>query len=68
MSNLNEKDLVRDPHSGALLNNNANAYKMYKAQRQKEKEAVQQMQDVSSLKEDIAEIKQLLREIAQRVK
>jgi hypothetical protein len=68
MSNLNEKDLVRDPHSGALLNNNTNAYKMYKAQRQKEKEAVQQMQDVSSLKEDIAEIKQLLREIAQRVK
>lgn len=65
---MEEKDLIRDPRSGALINKNTNAYRLYKAQRTKDLEAASQAEDVANLKQEVAELKQLLLEIAQRVK
>jgi len=53
-------NLFRDPNTGAILNNDKSGYVQYmrlKEQRQKEKSELDQ------LKNDIAEIKSLLREI-----
>lgn len=53
-------NLFRDPDTGAILNNDKSGYMQYmrlKEQRQREKSELDQ------LKNDIAEIKSLLREI-----
>jgi len=63
-----ESHLVRDEQSQAILNNNAEAYKMYKARRAKQKEGQTYNNEFNELKQEVAELKQLLLEIAQRVK
>ena len=53
-----EKHLVRDTNSRAVINTDRTAYSMYKAKRDQDK-----VQDVSNLKQDMHEIKQMLHSI-----
>ena len=53
----------RDVDSHAVINNNVEAYKQYKAKREHDKRASEIYDDVASLKSEIGEIKSLLREI-----
>ena len=60
-------DLVRDPHTGAILNINSLDHEKYVARREvknKEHQKVQTIEEeVDNLKEDISEIKLLLKEL-----
>ena len=60
-------DLVRDPNNGAILNTNTLDYKKYVAQRAAknvEHEKTENIeQDLASLKNEINEIKSLLKEL-----
>ena len=65
-------DLVRDPKSGSLININDSGYETYLTQRaikKKKSEKVSTMEeDLSNLKNEINEIKSLLKEIVYNVK
>ena len=58
-----EKHLVRDTNSRAVINTDRNAYTMYKGKREQDKKAGDLVQDVNNLKQDIHEIKQMLHSI-----
>ena len=55
-----EKNLVRDTNSRAVINTDRTAYSMYKAKREQDKHAKDLVQDVSNLQQDMHEIKQML--------
>jgi hypothetical protein len=59
-------DLVRDLSSQAIINTNSNAYAARLAQRKKVKLDEQQSADIEVLKEDMKEIKKLLKNIASK--
>ena len=54
------KGIVRDVHSHALINTDKNAFSLYKAKRESDKNAKCLVTDVQNLKQDIFEIKQML--------
>ena len=60
-------DLVRDPNTGAILNTNSLDYDKYVAQRKvknKEHEKTKNIErDISTLRQELDEIKSLLREL-----
>jgi|TARA_B100001778_G_scaffold241126_1_gene201443 hypothetical protein len=60
-------DLVRDPNTGAILNTNSLDYDKYVAQRKvknKEHEKTENIErDISTLRQELDEIKSLLREL-----
>lgn len=60
-------DLLRDPHTGAILNSNSLDHAKYVKRREakdKEHQKVQTIEDeVASMKDDIDEIKSLLKEL-----
>ena len=60
-------DLVRDPNTGAILNTNSLYYDKYVAQRKvknKEHEKTENIErDISTLRQELDEIKSLLREL-----
>jgi hypothetical protein len=58
-----EKHLVRDTNSRAIINTDRTAYNMYKVKREQDKKADDLIKDVNNLKEDIHEIKQMLHSI-----
>ena len=71
MKHLNVKghaDLVRDNSTGAILNNDKSQYDQYltlRAKRQQKTERIDNMEDdLKSLKDDINEIKNLLRALS----
>jgi len=61
-------DLIRDNSTGAILNNDTSQYNQYLSQRAKRKqggERIDNMEnDLKSLKDDINEIKSLLRALS----
>jgi len=61
-------DLIRDNSTGAILNNDTNQYNQYLSQRARRKqggERIDNMEnDLKSLKDDINEIKSLLRALS----
>ena len=61
-------DLIRDNSTGAILNNDTNQYNQYLSQRARRKqggERIDNMEnDLKSLKDDINEIKTLLRALS----
>lgn len=61
-------ELVRDLDTKAVLNSSTTAYEMYKQRREKQKSQLNLAGDVADLKQEMSELKQLLQEIAQRVK
>ena len=58
-----EKHLVRDTNSRAVINTDRTAYSMYKAKREHDKKANDLIHDVTDLKQDMHEIKQMLHSI-----
>ena len=58
-----EKNLVRDTNSQAVINTDRTAFKMYKAKREHDKKANDLIHDVTDLKQDMHEIKQMLHSI-----
>ena len=60
-------DLVRDPNTGAIMNTNSLDYDKYVAQRKvknKEHEKTENIErDISTLRQELDEIKSLLREL-----
>lgn len=57
---------VKDGSSGAVLNTNSTAYAAFKQQRQSLKNAQKLQEDVESLKDEINEIKTLLKMFIER--
>jgi len=61
-------DLVRDNSTGAILNNDTSQYNQYLSQRAKRKQGSERIDnmenDLKSLKDDINEIKSLLRALS----
>jgi hypothetical protein len=64
-------DLVRDPRSGAIINENSNSYKnyieSYKRKMQEQSQLEGAIEDINNLKEEVSEIKNLLIEILKKV-
>lgn len=58
-----EKNLVRDTNSQAVINTDRTAFSMYKARREQDKKASDIVKDVTDLKQDMHEIKQMLHSI-----
>ncbi len=60
-------DLVRDPNTGSILNTNSLDYEKYVAQRkvksQEHKKTENIERDISTLRQELDEIKSLLREL-----
>ena len=60
-------DLVRDPNTDQIINTNENAYRQYITSRQKRKsekeKALTVEQDLANLKNELGEIKSLLKEL-----
>ena len=60
-------DLVRDPNTDQIINTNENAYQQYITRRQKRKlekeKALTVEQDLANLKNELGEIKSLLKEL-----
>ena len=60
-------DLVRDPNTGSILNTNSLDYDKYVAQRKVKNEEHQKTEnierDISTLRQELDEIKSLLREL-----
>ena len=61
-------DLIRDNSTGAILNNDSSQYNQYLSQRAKRKQGTERIDnmenDLKSLKDDINEIKTLLKELS----
>ena len=58
-----EKNLIRDTNSQAVINTDRTAFKMYKARRDHDKKANDLVQEVTDLKQDMHEIKEMLHSI-----
>ena len=58
-----EKHLIRDTNSKAVINTDRTAFTMYKAKREHDKKANDLVDDVTDLKQDMHEIKQMLHSI-----
>ena len=60
-------DLVRDPNTDQIINTNESAYRQYITSRQKRKsekeKALTVEQDLANLKNELGEIKSLLKEL-----
>jgi hypothetical protein len=60
-------DLFRDPHTNSIINVNMTEYKQYLSRKSKKEEETQKINnledDISSLKQDLDEIKSLLRNL-----
>ena len=60
-------DLVRDPNTDQIINTNKNAYEQYLARRKKRKlekeKSLSVEQDLATLKNEMNEIKSLLKEL-----
>jgi predicted transcriptional regulator len=59
----NEETLIRDTKSNAVLNNDMSALQQYRARRNKD---LQLRNDVEDLKQDMSEIKELLKQLVSR--
>ena len=58
-----DRHLVRDTNSKAVINTDRTAFTMYKARREHNKKAYDLVDDVANLKQDMYEIKQMLHSI-----
>lgn len=66
MTNLiktNDPDYCRDEHSKAIINTNANAYKLYKQQRASQNKIKTMTEEVSDLKSEVDNLKKLVQEL-----
>ena len=55
-----KEDFLRDTTNQALINTNVNAYKQYVQQRESQKKVIDIEGEVTSLKKDVTDIKEML--------
>jgi len=55
-----KEDFLRDTTNNALINTNVNAYKQYVQQRESQKKVMDIESEVTSLKKDVTDIKEML--------
>lgn len=60
VSKTEKEDFLRDTTNHALINNNVNAYKQYIQQRESQKKVMDIEGEVTSLKKDVTDIKEML--------
>jgi len=58
-----EKNMVRDTNSQAVINTDRTAFSMYKARREHDKKADDLVKEVTDLKQDMHEIKGMLQSL-----
>ena len=66
MIKTEDNNFVRDPSTNALINNNADAYKLYIQQRRQQKDKSDLQGQIDNLKSDLGDIKQMLSVLIQR--
>lgn len=59
-----DQRFLRDPSNMALINNDAAAYEQYKARRNEKNKVTMICNEIDSLKQDMGEIKQMLRSLS----
>ena len=59
----NEETLIRDTKTNAVLNTDMTALQQYRAKRDRDR---QMLDDVENLKQDMSEIKELLKQLVSR--
>lgn len=59
-------DLYRDPSTGAIINSNIDEYNAYMEAKRKREELYNSINEINNLKEEMAEIKSLLKELINR--
>ena len=64
---IDHKNLIRDPNSKAILNRDADALNKYKEEREYKMKLANVVKEHEGLKEDVAEIKQMLKQILGKV-
>jgi len=57
---------IRDPETGALLSTDHSGLRAYKLQKKKSKQITEMSDDINSLKNELSEIKSLLKTIIHR--
>ena len=66
----NENDLVRDNHSGAIINRNVNEFEAYKKRKLKMQENQDKVRDacreINNLKQELYEIKDLIKKLVSK--
>jgi len=60
---IDHKDLLRDSNSKAILNQDSSSLNKYKEEREYKQKLANVVNEHQQLKEDVSEIKQMLREI-----
>ena len=55
-----KEDFIRDSSNHALINTNVSAYKQYVQHRESQKKVISMEQEVTSLKKDVSDIKEML--------
>jgi hypothetical protein len=60
MIKTDKENFLRDETNHALINTNVNAYKQYLEQRESQKKVVDIEGEVTSLKKDVTDIKEML--------
>jgi len=60
---IDNPDLIRDMHSKAVLNTNLDKYNEYKNKKQFFKDLMNQGKEIEDLKQDVGEIKELLKQL-----
>lgn len=61
-----DSDFLRDQSNYALINNNINAYNLYKQQRKQQSDFNSVQQEIDALKNDMSDIKSMLHILIQR--
>ena len=59
-------NLVRDTNTGAILNTDVDAFKLHKKEKELKEQTKQNTKEINSMKSDISEIKNMLKEILER--
>lgn len=67
MIQTNNKNFIKDPNTGALINTNEKELKQRKYQKRKAQEMSRMQNEINSIKDDVHEIKQTLRILMDRI-
>jgi hypothetical protein len=65
---VDNENLVRDVQSQAVLNTDMTALEKYRAKRNRDNEISHSLEEVKTLKDEVAEIKEMLTQLYQLVK
>ncbi len=65
---VDNEDLVRDVKSQAVLNTDMTALEKYRAKRKRDNEISHSLEEMKSLKTEVAELKEMLTQLYQLVK